>query len=88
MTNFSNIIISSFSLILAKTNFSEGKFYEIFTLAAMDCKYSSLGLVLYSRAIDFKHLCNSFHFLVGAALTFFPLVNSLIQISGIALFFL
>ncbi len=37
-TNFSIVIISPFSLILSKTNFSEGKFYDIFTLAAMDRK--------------------------------------------------
>ncbi len=54
----------------------------------MDRKYSSLGLALYLAAIDFKHLCNSFHFLVGGASTFFPVVNSLLQISILAFFFL
>ncbi len=83
-TNFSHVIISSFSLILSKTNFSQGKFYEIFTFAAMDSKYSSLDLGLYSVATDLKRLCNSFHFLVDAALTLFPVANSLIQISVFA----
>ncbi len=52
-------------------------FYETFTLATMDHKYSSLSLMLYSVAIDPKRLCNLFHFLIGTALTFFPVANSL-----------
>ncbi len=48
--------------------------------AAIDHKYSSPGLVLYSVAIDSKRLCNLFHFLVGAALTFFPTANSVLSL--------
>ncbi len=49
---------------------------------------STLGLVLYMVAIDSKHLCNLFHFLVGVALTFFPMANFVNTDLCIAMFFL